>query len=33
MQLQIDKKCNQNWNEMADANAQQKFWLAKTTSI
>lgn len=25
MQLQIDKKCNQNWNEMADANAQQKF--------
>ncbi|MDM1298963.1 hypothetical protein HXZ94_10695 [Empedobacter falsenii] len=25
MQLQIDKKCNQNWDEMTDANAQQKF--------
>ncbi|HBX61522.1 hypothetical protein [Empedobacter sp.] len=25
MQLQIDKKCNQNWNEMKDAESQQKF--------
>ncbi len=25
MHLQIDKKCNQNWNEMKDADSQQKF--------
>ncbi|WP_314243594.1 hypothetical protein [Empedobacter tilapiae] len=25
MQLQIDKKCNQNWDEMKDSDSQQKF--------